>query len=484
MQGVRGICIGQGLEGADDEHGVCGRAGLEDRLLDHIDPSTLLLVGNGVGQVAAQPVGLCGQRAERDVQVVVGGDELTGLGARAAGVDHQVLDTGEQFRLGDRLRQRGLESRQPFQIAVLVVLFGPHLAEGVAGDRGVRRAAGADRLGETVDAEHLASRDSAGVQEVDHELEGQDLADVRQAVAARRGLGEEIEGVQIAQQLAQRPLIGSRAGREVGHARDATGDQIGDAQFDGGADGDRRDQLGEIVELLERGLRSLGVGHRLIRVESHDFPPPPVADELDVLLRHASVFHQMTTDVSHRPLLSRDPRERPAFLPAAAPDGVQQVCGRARLGAVAHEPRHLDAGQLAQRLSVLVLGDLDEYLRPRVLGQLIEQAGDRGDRRVISGDQEPRGVERESTRRRRPEEVDAVADLGAVRPRGAHADAVLDEVDVQLTVLGVPATHGVDSRQRPRGSRHLEALRFLHRQHRLGVARVAEHQTDVIVESG
>ncbi|WP_285701764.1 hypothetical protein [Actinomadura sp. NBRC 104412] len=72
-------------------------------------PRALPLVGDGGGQVAAQPVGLGGQRANRHAQVFVDGDEPASLGDRTAGVDHQMPDPGEQIGLGDRHGRRGGE---------------------------------------------------------------------------------------------------------------------------------------------------------------------------------------------------------------------------------------------------------------------------------------------------------------------------------------------------------------------------------------
>jgi hypothetical protein len=59
---------------------------------------------------------------------------------------------------------------------------------------------------------------------------------------------------------------------------------------------------------------------------------------------------------------------------------------------------------------------------------------------------------------------------------------VLDEVHVQFACITVPAAHCINLREGLGVPRQLHALFLLHRQYGRGVTRIAEHQTDVIVE--
>ncbi len=104
------------------------------------------------GEVAAQPVRLGGQCADRDPKIGVDSGELAGLRTCAAGMDDEVFDAGEDAGLGDRLGEDGLEPGDAFEEPVLVLLLGTGLGELLSGDGGVGGLAGADRLGEAVDA--------------------------------------------------------------------------------------------------------------------------------------------------------------------------------------------------------------------------------------------------------------------------------------------------------------------------------------------
>jgi hypothetical protein len=102
------------------------------------------------------------------------------------------------------------------------------------------------------------------------------------------------------------------------------------------------------MELLERRDRLLGVGHRLVGRQGDDLAAPPVPGELDVLFGYSSVLDQMAAQIPHGCVLPGEPGERSSIPPAARLDRVLEEGGRARLGAVAHQPGHLDVRQYPQ----------------------------------------------------------------------------------------------------------------------------------------
>ncbi len=179
---------------------------------------------------------------------------------------------------------------------------------------------------------------------------------------------------------------------------------------------------------FSNGVIDSRVGHRPVGLQSDDLAATPVPGELDVLLRHPSVLDQVAAQIPHGRVLPGEPGERPTVPPSAIPDRVPEQGGRARLGAVAHQPGHLDVRQTPQLQPVRVLSDLDEHPRPRAVGQLLEQAGDRGIAVSSPTTRSQSASLRERPRCARAIDADAVADLGTVGPGGAHADAVLDEV--------------------------------------------------------
>ena len=228
----------------------------------------------------------------------------------------------------------------------------------------------------------------------------------------------------------------------------------------------------------------VGVGDRSISLDTlHGFALP-VAGEVDPRLVQATLLDKGTPQVTDHGLLPCPPGEALPVLPVGGSDSVGQKGGRLGGDSVARQPGDFHVRQLAQVVDVGILCDLEENLSPGVLREILEEAGDRGRGGVVTGDEQPVRTLRQIPGGRGADDVDPLAGLGAVRPGGRRAQAVLDEVDVNFTGDRIPATHRVRLPERTPLLGEPDTALLADRQDRLSLPGVGEGQLDVVIEAG
>ncbi len=201
----------------------------------------------------------------------------------------------------------------------------------------------------------------------------------------------------------------------------------------------------------------VGVGDRSISLDTlHGFALP-VAGEVDPLLAQDTLLDEGTPQATDRGLLPCQPGEALPVLPVGGSDSVSQKGGGLGGESVARQPGDFHVRQLAQVVDAGILFDLEENLSPGALRKVLEEAGDRGRGGVVTGDEQPVRTFRQAPGRGRPGDVDPLAGLGAARPGGRRAQAVLHEIDVEFAGVGISPAHGVGLAQRTPLLRELDA---------------------------